>query len=305
MGDTAIDVESSYHAGVYSIGAGWGVQNFEALSSAAPDALFMKPSTLLKLDDLCGHGYFGESHALEIEPKLHAGSFLPCGGIPERYALGRYFPREDSRHATAKLSNLILELKNVDGPAPCFAKALSGFVARLDWTPDYIVSVPPKPSQQRNRFSALLEAAEKLLGDDTRVVPNGLRCVKEVEGYKSGLRPFEARSPRTIRGTAAVCLSWMMSSQPGRRLPSAPVSCWRRGPRKCVSLSWARISRSSHANCVVHVAVRWAFERTARPAPSSGGVRGTQTNAETPRTCSVGAFFLRVAPPLPLELSIV
>jgi HAD superfamily hydrolase (TIGR01549 family) len=205
VGDAAIDVEASFHAGVYSIGAGWGVQNFHALSSAAPDALFMKPSTLLKLDELGRRGYLAESHALGVEPKVHAGSFLRCGGTPEKYALGRYFQREDSRHATGKLSNLLLEFKSSDGPAPTLAKALVGFVGRLDWTPDYIVSVPPKPSQERNRFSSVFDAVEDQLSDDTHVLRDGLRCVKEVDGYKGMGRMERAEA---IRGAFASKYTW-------------------------------------------------------------------------------------------------
>jgi len=205
VGDAAIDVQASYHAGVFSVGAGWGVQNFDALSSAAPDALFMYPRTLLKLDELALRGYVAESYALDIQPKVHAGSFLPCGGTPPRYALGRYFPREDSRHATSKLSNLLLEFKNSDDPAGTLAKALASFLTRLDWTPDYIVSVPPKPSQDRDRFSALFDAVEPLLSDDTHVIRNGLQCEKEIEGYK-GMRALERAT--AIRGVFVSPYTW-------------------------------------------------------------------------------------------------
>lgn len=184
VGDATIDVEASYHAGITSIGAGWGVQNFDAICSTAPDVLFLKPSLLLNFDP-GSRGYFAELAADGIKPRVHAGSILPCGGIPIRYALGRYFVREDPRHAASALSNRILDLKNDDGPAIAFAQALANSLKMLDWRPDFIVPVPPKPSQTRHRFEALLSHAEGSFAEETTVYLDGLKCVKEITGYKS------------------------------------------------------------------------------------------------------------------------
>lgn len=205
VGDAPIDVEASYHAGVTSIGAGWGVQSFEALSSAAPDILILKPSSLLKLDTLERRGYFAEVLSESLEPKAHRGSILPCGGTPVQYALGRYFTASDPRHATSKLSSKLLTLKNSDGPASVMGRALGEFLQQIDWTPDYIVPVPPKPSQPRNRFEAVLEAAEPWIPDETNVVLDGLKCVNEVQNYKT-MGPLERAT--AIRGAFASKYTW-------------------------------------------------------------------------------------------------
>jgi predicted amidophosphoribosyltransferase len=83
------------------------------------------------------------------------------------------------------LSAKILEFKNSDEPAELFAPALSAFFARIDWTPDYVVPVPPKPSQARNRFRVLLEDSDVDFPEDVEVLTDGLRCIKEVGNYKA------------------------------------------------------------------------------------------------------------------------
>ncbi len=185
VGDAPTDVEASYHAGVRSIGAGWGVQNFDAFSSSAPDLLFFKPSSMLKFSEFDRRGYLAETIARHIGPKAHLGSILPCGGEYVRYALGRYFTRSDPRHAGDPLSDLLLTYKNEDAPAPLFADALVRAIEKMDWEPGYVVSVPPKPSQTRNRFTAAFNVAKSLSKGDTEFLDDGLICVKEIENYKS------------------------------------------------------------------------------------------------------------------------
>lgn len=197
VGDSPFDVEASYHAGVFSVGAGWGVQNVEAFSFAAPDALLMKPSTLLRLSTVERASYFAEVRARKLEPYPHAGSFLPCGGSPARYALGRYFMTEDPRHAISDLSRRLLQFKTNDDPAPVFARALASFIKRVGWTPDFVLSVPPKPSQSRDRFESLFAATQGLVGAEVNLATDGLRCVKEIEGYK---RMGALERAKAIRG---------------------------------------------------------------------------------------------------------
>ena len=131
VGDSPMDAEASYHAGVRSVGAGWGVENFEELSSSAPDVLLLKPGSLLRFGELGRRSYFAEVICEGVEPKAHRGAILPCGESPRRYALGRYFKREDPRCAGSGLAEKILELKNEDGPAPLFGQALAMFVRVL------------------------------------------------------------------------------------------------------------------------------------------------------------------------------
>ena len=186
VGDAKIDVEASYHAGVVSIGAGWGVSDFGALSDTAPDVLLLDPGLLLCSDGLEQRGYFAEMLCNGINPKIHRGTILPCGKSPfRRYALGRYFKTEDPRHADGALTAKILDMKDNDRHAQLFARALAAFVHKFQWTPDYIVPVPSKPSQSRNYFEAVLKAAGPLLQDNTKVALNGLKRVHEVKDYRS------------------------------------------------------------------------------------------------------------------------
>ena len=186
IGDERFDVEASYHAGIFSIGAGWGVRNFEALSSTAPNILLLDPSLLLRLDELRRRGYFAEMMCRGISPEAHQGAILPCGNSPfHRYALGRYFNKtRDSRHTSSTLSRNILDMKEDDRHAQVFARALVAFVHEIKWTPDYIVPVPPKPGQSRNYFEAVLNTVGPLLPDNIKVALDGLRRVRGCEGYK-------------------------------------------------------------------------------------------------------------------------
>ena len=195
VGDAKIDVEASYHAGVVSIGAGWGVSDLGALSDAAPDVLLLDPGLLLRSNELEQRGYFAEMLCCGISPKAHRGAVLPCGKSPLRlYALGRYFKTKDPRHEGNMLSESILAMKDSDGPAEVFAQALAEFVRKLKSTPDYIVPVPPKPSQSRSRFEAVLKATNLFLPSAIKVSLDRLKCVREVEGYKTIEGPDRAEA---------------------------------------------------------------------------------------------------------------
>ncbi|HVX90618.1 MAG TPA: HAD-IA family hydrolase [Candidatus Paceibacterota bacterium] len=204
VGDAAVDVEASYHANVMSIGAGWGIPNLEALTSAAPDLLIMQPGALLQVDALERYGYLGECVLKGVAPVLHHGTLLcSTSHVPQRYALGRYFGREDPRHGTSPLSNAILEFKSNDGNAQVFAPALASAITQMAWTPDFIVGVPPKPGQS-NRFARLLAETARLHPGPHPVL-DGLNCVKVVADYKP-LGPFD-RS-QAIRGVFTTNYSW-------------------------------------------------------------------------------------------------
>ena len=188
VGDSIVDVQARYHAGIVSIGAGWGVEDYGAFSSAAPDVLLRKPGSLLRFRNLERRGYLAEVRCSGKTPKVHRGSVLPCGLSPRSYSLGRYFKTEDPRHDGSALAASLLELKNTDRPAKALGQALTAFIQQVGWTPDFIVPVPPKPNETRNRFQAVLESVK--LPDDTQVKSDGLKCVREVKAYKSK-RPRE------------------------------------------------------------------------------------------------------------------
>ena len=203
VGDSIEDVEASYHAGVVSIGAGWGVRNYEEFSSAAPDILLCKPRSLLRFKKLDRCGYLAEVQCSGEIPKPHRGSFLPLGVAPLCYSLGRYFKTEDPRHSDSALSASLLDLKDKDRPAEALGQALTAFICQIGWTPDYIVPVPPKPSETRRRFQVLLESAE--LPENTEVEGDGLRCVREVQGFK---RKGSFKRSEAVRGAFKSQYDW-------------------------------------------------------------------------------------------------
>jgi HAD superfamily hydrolase (TIGR01549 family) len=184
IGDDVGDIEAAYHAGVTSVAVRWGPASIFELSSSAPDIFMSKASTLLRRERLGGRGYIGEALTSGWPFHSHWGSILHCDDDPTVYALGRYFTASDPRHANSALSAAVLSLKNNDTHAKILGEAFGKAIANLDWAPDYVVPVPMKPSQQRNRFEHLLNEAVNYFDEDIELELKGLRCVKEIEGYK-------------------------------------------------------------------------------------------------------------------------
>ena len=184
IGDDVGDIEAAYHAGVTSVAVRWGPASIFELSSSAPDIFMSKASTLLRRERLGGRGYIGETLTSGWPFHSHWGSILHCDDDPTVYALGRYFTASDPRHATSALSAAVLSLKNNDTHAKILGEAFGKAIANLDWEPDYVVPVPMKPSQQRNCFEHLLNEAVNYFDEDIELELKGLRCVKEIEGYK-------------------------------------------------------------------------------------------------------------------------
>ncbi|WP_027038424.1 HAD-IA family hydrolase [Mesorhizobium ciceri] len=184
IGDDVGDVEAAYHAGLASVAVRWGPASIFELSSSAPDIFMSKASTLLRRDRIGGRGYIGEALTSRWPFHSHWGSILHCDDEPVVYALGRYFPASDPRHATSALSAAVLSLKNNDSQAQILGECVGRAVALFDWNPDCIIPVPMKPSQERNRFKELLESASDHFDEDIEVELSGLKTVKEIDGYK-------------------------------------------------------------------------------------------------------------------------
>ena len=146
--------------GVCSVGAGWGVTDFDELCNAAPDILVCNPEAML--DNLDQRGYLAEVICSNgARPEGHRGGILPCGSAPGPTALGRYMVLSDERNLTSALSANILELKKSDAPASLFGTAVAAFVQECGWTPDCVVPVPPKPSQGRQRSRVFLKRRDR------------------------------------------------------------------------------------------------------------------------------------------------
>lgn len=203
VGDDVGDIEASFHAGVTSIGVAWAPTSPYELSSAAPDIFLVRPSRLVKsADDPSKLRYVAEQLASGRPYRLHRGSVLHCD--EKVLALGRYFPTADQRHGSSALSAAILSLKSNDETAAMFGRAFSEALAETKLDVDYVVAVPPKPSQGRNRFEVLLNTASQSLSD-IEVVLDGLTVEKEIQGYKQ-MGPGERA--RAIRGAFSTRYKW-------------------------------------------------------------------------------------------------
>lgn len=193
VGDSPDDVVAAAHAGVLSIGAGWGVADWEEFRGSAPDILFRNPSRLSRTISFDPRRYFAESSASGHEPLAHGGSMLSWDDPYRSFALGRYFTTTDPRHATSKLSHLLLDFKTSDEPVPILARALASALHTSTIETEYIVSVPPKPSQVgvRDRFQSLFN---ELKGSPLhgKIIAGGLKCKTEIAGYKQ-MNPSERR----------------------------------------------------------------------------------------------------------------
>ncbi len=190
VGDDPGDVEASYRARVASIGAAWAVAALgerSKLIETAPDVWLSRPETLLRRSPNRLR-YLAELACEGTNLTGSPGGLIPLTPRPQRFALGRYFAVSDARHANSALSRKLLEMKERDAPAPLFTRALLGFLEHSRWKPDAVVPVPPKPSQTRNRFEAILSRMDAELPASIRVAPTGLRRVTEGTNYK-GMSP--------------------------------------------------------------------------------------------------------------------
>ncbi len=192
IGDNPNDAEASYHAGVTSIGAGWGVTNWPSFSSSASDILLFDPKLLLMEELFCRLRYVGEVTG-DKRPYWHDGSLLPLGE-PSGYALGRYFATSDTRHSESELSQLILSFKDTDSPAEKFASLVALSIKKHDAFKEHrsVTCVPPKP-KQANRFSTMSEYLAELVSDKINFNPNGLKCIRNV-GELKGLNAADRQA---------------------------------------------------------------------------------------------------------------
>jgi len=213
VGDDEVDIEAARRAGLLSVAVRWGCASVPKLSSSAPDIFIAAPGILLQPDRLAGRGYIGEAMIGNCDFHPHWGSVLRCDVSPPVYALGRYFAASDPRHAQSALSSAILALKSDDRPAQRFGEIVGSAISRGDWKPDFVVPVPMKPSQSRNRFAGILKAAVAHMNPDIAVVPEGLSCVRDTEGYKqtgkhnrSEAMKFAFRTKRAWNGAKILVL---------------------------------------------------------------------------------------------------
>jgi hypothetical protein len=187
VGDDLIDTEAAYHAGVFSIGAGWPLNGSgnAGFMQQAPEITLWRPSHLLDLTKLGRLLYLGESLQGKHTPTWHIGSTLWWASNGQRVqCLGRYMKGEDPRHADHKWTEVVLKNKNDDTHHELLGKVLANYLNFTNYEATCVVAVPPKPGQ-RNRFTEAMKVCAPLLQKDIKLYPDGLVCDKTVEDYKS------------------------------------------------------------------------------------------------------------------------
>lgn len=206
VGDDLIDTEAAYHAGVFSVGAGWSLNGSgnAGFMQQAPEITFWKPSHLLdgKMDR---HRYLGEAIHMDNAAIWHKGSTLWWTTNGRRIqCLGRYMKGEDARHADHGWTEVVLKNKNDDTHCELLGQVLAKHLNLTNYEPTSVVCVPPKPGQ-RNRFTELMKVCDPLLEKDIQLFPDGLKCDKLIEGYKA--MGFGERS-EAIKGTFSTNRKW-------------------------------------------------------------------------------------------------
>lgn len=151
VGDSVGDFGAAAAAGMMSVGVSWMRRTPESWRHGWPDVAVDRPSRLLRLvggaTDL---GPLGEVKAAGVEPAVHWGSVMRLGG--GTVGLGRYFPMGDRRYPQHPLSHLIIDSKDELSASEALAEVFGAVAARLRDPPQIIASVPPRPSDERDRF---------------------------------------------------------------------------------------------------------------------------------------------------------
>ena len=183
VGDSVADFAAAAAAGMTSVGVDWTQRTPRSWRLGWPDYAVDRPKRLLQLfdRDAEGLGPLAEVIAADATPDWHWGSLIRLGG--RAFALGRYFTTKDQRSGYHALTGLILDAKS----DPAAGARLASAFARLGQSttiegPALVVSVPPAPEDERDRFNeARVRLADALGADDG----GGLLVMNHaVDGYK-------------------------------------------------------------------------------------------------------------------------
>ncbi|MFZ2114459.1 MAG: HAD-IA family hydrolase [Solirubrobacteraceae bacterium] len=204
VGDSVGDFAAAAAAGMTSIGVAWSASPRAAWRHGWPDIAIDRPATLLDyLDGQTGLDPLGEAIANSEQPSIHWGSAARLGaGV---YALGRYFSTHDPRSANHQLSRLVLKAKDDptrDTEVAAIFEALATRVP-IGRRPNLIVSVPPAPTEARDRFAAARAVLARRY--DARDGGEVLRMSHSVDDYKKVSR--DARAALNVNRFIATPLS--------------------------------------------------------------------------------------------------
>jgi HAD superfamily hydrolase (TIGR01509 family) len=205
VGDSAADFAAAAAAGAISVGVAWNGNAPPLWRHSWPDFGFSRPSRLIALfDGEEGLGPLASVCAAGEAPNAHWGSVLRVGGGV--LALGRYFRTDDRRHPAHALSGLVLRAKSDPPAADEVAGIFKSFAEAVPVTqpPDLVLSVPPAPDQDYDRFAAVRPALASAWSADSQGGET-LRMCRAVSDYKQ--LPHEQRATANIGRFEARALS--------------------------------------------------------------------------------------------------
>jgi HAD superfamily hydrolase (TIGR01549 family) len=168
VGDMHTDAAAAAAAGAVSVGACWAETVPHEWRRWWPDVAIAKPERLLELDEFDRLGPLAEVVLGGRDPRWHWGTLMRIE--PDVRACGRYFTPEDvERFPGHALSQLLLEAKESEDAATRVAEIFVALAGRPAWRrpesrPQLIVSVPPKPGQDYDRFTLIRSALAGALG---------------------------------------------------------------------------------------------------------------------------------------------
>jgi len=191
VGDLGIDAAAAAAAGAISIGVTWSKVAPDSWRRWWPDVAITKPERLLNLGDLDQLRPLAEAVLAGVEPSWHWGTVMRLEN--NLGALGHYFTPEDiERFPDHALSHLVLDAKDDEAKAAQVAAIFARLGERPSWSskkPKLVVSVPPAPEADFDRFAPVRDALARELGG--RDGADVLKMNFAVENYKR--RPHDAR----------------------------------------------------------------------------------------------------------------
>jgi len=193
VGDEGIDVAAATAAGAVSVGACWSAQAPREWRRWWPDIAVAEPERLLDIERFELLRPLAEVVLDGGVPFWHWGTLMRLEQAV--LACGRYFTPEDvDRHPGHALSTLVLQAKSDEAAARRVGEVLSLLRERPSWRrqrPELVVSVPPRPGQEFDRFAVVRAALAAAF--EARDGAGVLAMLFDVPGYKQ-MAPDERRA---------------------------------------------------------------------------------------------------------------
>jgi HAD superfamily hydrolase (TIGR01549 family) len=218
VGDEGTDVAAATAAGALSVGACWSTQAPREWQRWWPDIAIAQPERLLDIEHFEVLRPLAEVVLNGLVPSWHWGTLMCLEQAV--LACGRYFTPEDvDRHPGHALSTLVLQAKDDEAAARRVGEVLSVLREHPSWRrqpPALVVSVPPRPDQDFDRFAVVRAALAAAL--KTRDGAGVLSMLFDVPGYKQ-LTPDERRavnirrfSSRPLNGESVLLIDDVITS---------------------------------------------------------------------------------------------